>query len=149
MRIAVFSDTHDRFPVGLADRFSSGAADEIWHLGDVCEPSGLVEFEQIGVPLFAVRGNCDWEGKWPLSLTLEREGLRFYLTHIPPSRSDLPHGVHAVLHGHTHQPRDEVIGGLRWLSPGSASQPRGGTRAGFAWLEVEGGRLTCWEQVPI
>jgi len=149
MRIAVFSDTHDRFSPGLAERFSGGAADEIWHLGDVCEPSGLMEFEQFGVPLFVVRGNCDWEGKWPLSLMLEREGLRFYLTHIPPSPSEVSRGTHVVLHGHTHQPRDEMVGGLRWLNPGSASQPRGGSRAGFAWLEVEGGRLTRWERVLI
>jgi len=149
MRIAVFSDTHDRFPPRLAERFLAGAADEIWHLGDVCEPSGLVEFEQCGVPLFVVRGNCDWEARWPLSLTLERAGLRFYLTHIPPRPSEVPRDVYAILHGHTHQPRDEMIGGLHWLNPGSASQPRGGSRAGFAWLEVEGGRLTRWEQVSI
>ncbi|KXU35219.1 phosphodiesterase [Cephaloticoccus capnophilus] len=149
MRVAVFSDTHDRFPLGLAERFSVGSADEIWHLGDVCEPSGLVEFEQLGVPLRVVQGNCDWDVRWPLSLTLERAGLRFYLTHIPPSPSEVRRDVHAVLHGHTHQPRDEMIGGLRWLNPGSASQPRGGSRAGFAWLEVEGGRLTRWERVLI
>ena len=44
MRIAVISDTHDRYPPGLPDRLRE--ADEIWHLGDVCAPETLVEFEQ-------------------------------------------------------------------------------------------------------
>ncbi|KXU35329.1 phosphodiesterase [Cephaloticoccus primus] len=149
MRIAVFSDTHDRFPPGFAERFVVGRADEIWHLGDVCEPSGLVECEQLGVPLVVIRGNCDWELRWPLSCTLEREGVVFYLTHIPPHPREVPRNAQVVLHGHLHYPRDEMLGGRRWLSPGSASQPRGGSRAGFAWLEVEGGQLTRWEQVSI
>ena len=78
---------------------------------------------------------------WPLELTLEREGLRFFLVHIPPPRA--PVGVHVLLHGHTHVPRDEVRGGVRWLNPGSASHPRGAPPS-FGWLEVEAGKLTRW-----
>ena len=40
MRIAVISDTHDRFPLTLPARLKG--ADEIWHLGDVCEPAVLI-----------------------------------------------------------------------------------------------------------
>lgn len=58
MRIAVISDTHDRFPGSLPGRLK--AADEIWHLGDVCEPATLVEFQNLGRPLHVVLGNCDW-----------------------------------------------------------------------------------------
>ena len=42
-RIAVISDTHDFVPPGLPARLA--AADEIWHLGDVCEPETLAVFE--------------------------------------------------------------------------------------------------------
>src|SRR5882724_3160410 len=104
MRIAVFSDTHDRYPPKLPKRLKG--ADEIWHLGDVCAPEVLVEFEQLGPPLRVVRGNCDSYFGWPLELEVEREGVRFYLTHIPPVHA--PKGVRVVLHGHTHVPRDEV-----------------------------------------
>ncbi|MCP5529490.1 MAG: metallophosphoesterase family protein [Opitutaceae bacterium] len=145
MRIAVFSDTHDFFPSLLAERME--AADEIWCLGDVTQPHGLVEFEVLGPPLRVVRGNCDAHCAWPQDLTLERERMVFHLTHIPPRRA--PRGVQVLLHGHTHVPRDEMIGGVRWLNPGSASQPRGGTAASFAWLEVNGGKLTRWEVVRI
>src|SRR4051812_29775682 len=101
MRIAVIADTHDRYPPTLPARLKG--ADEIWHLGDVCAPETLVEFEQLGPPLRVVRGNCDAH-PWPLSLDLEREGGRFHLVHIPPRR--VPADVSIILHGHTHMPRD-------------------------------------------
>lgn len=145
MRIAVVSDTHDFMPPTLAGRVAE--ADEIWHLGDVCNPTTLVELELAGPPLHVVLGNCDSHFGWPLDLELERDGLVFYLTHIPPSRA--PRGAKVVLHGHTHVPRDEVRGGVRWLNPGSASQPRGGFPPSFAWLEVSAGKLTRWEVVRI
>lgn len=145
MRIAVISDTHDFMPEALPSRVE--AADEIWHLGDVCEPATLAELARLGPPLRVVRGNCDAFTGWPLDLALEREGVRFYLTHIPPTR--IPRGANVVLHGHTHVPRDEQCGNVRWLNPGSAAQPRGGCWPSFGWLEVQAKKLTRWEIVPI
>ena len=139
MRIAVISDTHDRFPASLPERLRG--ADEIWHLGDVCDPETLRAFEALGVPLRVVKGNCD-SHPWPMVLDMKRGGLRFYLTHIPPSR--VPRGVAAVLHGHTHVPRDEMIGPVRWLNPGCITRPNRGAGPGFAWLEVTPGAFT-WE----
>ena len=145
MRIAVLSDTHDSYPPRLPGMLRG--ADEIWHLGDVCDPETLVEFEQLGPPLHVVRGNCDGHAAWSLALELEREGVRFYLTHIPPRSA--PVGFAAVLHGHTHVPRDETVGGVRWLNPGCITHPRDGGRPGFAWLTVDAGKLTSWEWVPL
>ena len=99
-------------------------ADEIWHLGDVCAPETLVEFEMHGVPMRVVRGNNDgFEAGWPLSLDLTRGGVTFHLVHIPPRRA--PAGVRVLLHGHTHVPGDEIDAtGTRWLNPGCISLPR-------------------------
>ena len=144
MRIAVISDTHDRMPRTLPARLRG--ADEIWHLGDVCAPTVLVEIEQLGPPLVVMRGNCDANDAWPLALELTREGVKFFLTHIPPSTA--PAGVAALLHGHTHATRDEVIDGVRWLNPGAITRPREGG-ASFAWLTVERGKLTRWELVKV
>ena len=144
MRIAVISDTHDRFPPSLPDRLKG--ADEIWHLGDVCDPMTLEAFAHLGPPLFVVRGNCDIHAGWPESRALEREGLNFLLTHVPPSR--VPPGFAEVLHGHTHVPRDEEIKGVRWLNPGCITRPRG-AGATFAWLTVTPGKLTSWELVQV
>jgi putative phosphoesterase len=145
MRIAVFSDTHDRYPPGLAERMKG--ADEIWHLGDVCAPETLDEFAALGVPLRVVQGNCDTEASWPLELLLEREGVTFFLTHVPPT--SVPRGTVAVLHGHTHTPRDETIHGVRWLNPGCITRPREDSGRSFAWLTVAGGKLTSWEFVRV
>jgi hypothetical protein len=145
MRIAVLADTHDRCPAGLAERLRG--ADEIWHLGDVCSPTTLVEIENLGPPLRVVLGNCDWNPAWPRELRLERAGVRFMLVHIPPAKT--PSGTDVVLHGHTHVPRDETDPqGVRWLNPGCISRPRGGQPASFAWLELAPGRID-WRLVSL
>lgn len=132
-RVAVIADTHDRLPATLPARLAE--ADEIWHLGDVCEPGTLVELEQLGPPLHVVLGNNDWDARWPLELRLERAGLMFQLIHIAPRRAAA--GVAVVLHGHTHVPRDEVDeAGVRWLNPGCITRPNRGAPASFAWLEI-------------
>ncbi len=141
MLIAVLSDTHDRLPVSLPPRLKS--ADEIWHLGDVCDPAIVWALGHVAPRVRVVQGNCDDQPDWPHELALELEGVRFYLSHIPPDRA--PPGTQVLLHGHTHRPRDEMLGGVRWLNPGSVSQPRGDTWAGFAWLEVRAGKLIRWE----
>ena len=141
MRIAVIADTHDRFPATLPERLRG--ADEIWHLGDVCAPETLVEFEQLGKPLHVVLGNNDWHAAWPRALSLERGGTRFYLTHIPPGRP--PAGVQVVLHGHTHVPRDELGPQARWLNPGCITRPNRGSPPSFAWLTIEKGHALRWE----
>jgi uncharacterized protein len=145
MRIAVFSDTHDRYPASLPGRLRG--ADEIWHLGDVCAPETLVEFEQLGPPLRVVMGNCDAH-PWPLTLNLERAGMRFHLVHIPPNRA--PKTASIVLHGHTHVPRDETDpAGVRWLNPGCITRPNRGAPASFAWLTLERGKEPRWELVRV
>ncbi len=141
IRIAVISDTHDWLPPGLPPRLAR--ADEIWHLGDVCEPETLVELERLGKPLHIVLGNNECHQLWPRELRLERAGRKFFLTHIPPGRA--PAGVEFVLHGHTHVPRDETDeAGVRWLNPGCISRPRHDTRVGFAWLLLEKDRPIEW-----
>lgn len=142
IRIAVISDTHDHVPAGLPARLA--AADEIWHLGDVCEPEILAPFEALGKPVYAVLGNNEAHDLWPLERRLERAGHRFFLTHIPPRRS--PVDVDCVLHGHTHVPRDETDAqGIRWLNPGCLARPNRGAPPSFAWLLLEPGRPPGWQ----
>jgi putative phosphoesterase len=146
MRIAVLADTHDRYPPRLPGLL--GSADEIWHLGDVCQPEMLVEFEQLGPPLQVVLGNNDWHPAWPLELTLTREGVSCHLVHIPPRHA--PSGVQLLLHGHTHVPRDDIdIRGVRWLNPGCISYDNRGASASFAWLTLEKGRVAGWKVIKL
>jgi putative phosphoesterase len=144
-RVAVFGDTHDRFPPGLPGRLA--AADELWHLGDVCEPATLVEFEQAGPPLTVVRGNNDWLESWPLTRRLERRGRVFHLEHIAPRRA--PAGAEFVLSGHTHVPSDQTDArGVRWLNPGCITRPRAQVRS-FAWLVIAADGAVSWEVVAL
>jgi uncharacterized protein len=145
MRIAVLADTHDHCPAGLPERLRG--ADEIWHLGDVCDPVTLAGLERLGRPLRVVLGNCDANPAWPRELRFERAGVRLVLVHVPPAKS--PGGVNIVLHGHTHVPRDETDSlGVRWLNPGCISRPRGGHPPSFAWLDLRPGWLD-WRLVAL
>lgn len=141
MRIAVLSDTHNRLPDEVCERIRD--ADEIWHLGDVCNPKIVVTLGKLA-PLRLVRGNCDGEPDWPLTLDFALEGLRFHLEHIPTT---LPPECDIFLHGHTHIPRDETVRGVRFLNPGCISRPKG-VAPSFAWLTLEDGELT-WKIMPL
>ncbi len=144
MKIAVVADTHDRIPPTLLGQLAE--ADEIWHLGDVCEPGTLAEIEALGKPMQVVLGNNEWHTLWPMHLNLERGGHRFHLVHIPPRLA--PAGAEFVLHGHTHVARDEMNEtGVRWLNPGAITRPRSGTRASFAWLNVGDDGSLDWRLV--
>ncbi len=140
-RIAVLADTHDRMPAGLPGRLAG--ADELWHLGDVCDPVTLVELELLGRPLRVVRGNNDWHAAWPLTLRLERGGRVFHLEHIAPRRA--PAGAHFVLSGHTHVPSEHTDpDGVRWLNPGCITRPRAQVRS-FAWLLITPDGRVTWQ----
>lgn len=144
-RVAVFGDTHDRVPGGLAERMAE--ADELWHLGDVCDAATLVEFEALGRPLFVVRGNNDWNEAWPLTRRLERRGRVFHLEHIAPRRASA--GVDFVLSGHTHVPSDVTdAAGVRWLNPGCITRPRAQVRS-FSWLTIAPDCAVKWETVVL
>ncbi len=145
MRIAVIADTHDRYPEGLPERLRH--ADEIWHLGDVCDPTVLFAFEALGPPLHVVLGNNDAHPLWPLSLNLERERLRCHLVHIPPQRT--PRHCDVVLHGHTHVPRNDVVDGVRWLNPGCVSHPNRGSPPSFAWMTIKDAKISRWELIRL
>ena len=142
MRVAVLSDTHDRLPVSVCAAIRG--ADEIWHLGDVCSPAILVTLEKIA-PVRMVRGNCDSESAWPLKLDFSLEGVRFHLEHIPTRK---PPACDIFLHGHTHIPRDETVGGVRFLNPGCITRPNMGAPASYAWLTLGGGEV-MWKIMPL
>jgi putative phosphoesterase len=145
MRIAVLADTHDRLPPGFVPGLAG--ADEIWHLGDICSPPVLAELRTLGVPVHAVRGNCDPRGMAPETLVLERGGASFFLVHEPPFT--VPAGTGFALHGHTHVPRDETADGIRFLNPGSVGKANHGAPPSFAWLEIPATGPVGWTVVAL
>lgn len=140
LKIFVLADTHNHLPKNL-ESLAAGA-DEIWHLGDVCAPSLLLELEKVGPPVTLVRGNCDSNFDWPLVADLKRHGVRFRLVHIPPSRA--PENVDVLLHAHTHVPRNERRDGVLFLNPGCVTRPNRGAPASVAHLEIAPGGALGW-----
>jgi len=145
LRIAVIADTHDRLPDFVMEAIVG--ADEIWHLGDVCEKETWEKVCDLGRPTQLVRGNQDYEASWPMSLELERLGCRFHLLHIPPRAA--PAGVRYLMHGHTHVPRDQVVEGVRFLNPGSAGLANKGAPRSFAWLDLKKGEEPVFRLVGV
>ena len=141
LHILVLADTHNHLPPKLEEL--AAGADEIWHLGDVCAPRLLQTIREVGAPVTIVRGNCDGEDEWPLTVDLERNGTRFRLVHIPPARA--PENVDVLLHGHTHVPRDEVRNGVRFLNPGCVTRPNRGAPASVAHLTISASGEIGWE----
>ena len=145
MRIAVLADTHDRFPRHVSEAITG--ADEIWHLGDVCSPAILEILRQLGPPVKVVRGNCDVCPEWPELLDFETEGSYIRLIHIPPRIA--PAGFDFLLHGHTHVPRNELVGTTRFLNPGCITRPNRGAPASYAWFELRRGLPAKWTLVRL
>jgi len=145
LRILVLADTHNHLPPRL-DELANGV-DEIWHLGDVCAPAILETIREAGPPLTIVRGNCDSHMEWPLTVDLERNGVRCRLVHIPPDR--IPEGVDVLLHGHTHVPRNERRGDVLFLNPGCVTRPNRGAPASVAYLEITPDRKIGWRSQPL
>lgn len=142
MKILVLADTHNKLPPIIGDL--SRDVDEIWHLGDVCDEWVLDELQLLGPRVTIVHGNCDYNPRWPLVCDLTRNGIRFRLQHISPTGKP---GVSCdvFLHGHTHVPRDEMVGGVRFLNPGCVTRPNRGSPPSVAWLGIgDHGSLT-WE----
>ena len=120
-------------------------SNEIWHLGDVCNDAVLDELRLIGPPVTLVRGNCDANFEWPLTASLTRAGVHLRLQHIPPAKREPLPDCEVLLHGHTHVPRDETIGSVRFLNPGCVTRPNRGAPPSVAFLTIrENGELE-WE----
>jgi len=144
LRIFVLADTHNRLP-GTVTEIAKDAH-EIWHLGDVCTETILDELRAIGPRVTVVRGNCDSNFEWPLVVNLSRDGLRFRLQHVPPDH--LPNDVDVVLHGHTHVPRNERRGNVRFLNPGCVTRANQGAPPSVAWLEIADKKIS-WKLVSL
>lgn len=125
--IGVISDTHGLLrPEALILLEGCGL---ILHLGDVGRgerDAALLERLAELAPVMAVRGNIDtapWAEALPMTRDLVVNGWRLHLVHIlaefdPASPCD------AVLHGHSHKPRNAWQDGRLLFNPGAAGKRR-------------------------
>jgi len=143
MLVGLISDTHGRLSQTALDALEG--CDAIVHAGDIGSSSVLWRLEAVA-PVTAVLGNCDYSDYGPTVNTLARvtfDGVRVSLVHKPPHPALIDADISLVVHGHTHRRRDEMVGGIRFINPGSASDPRDGLPASIARVTIDSGRVTA------
>jgi len=136
--VGVISDTHGLLRDSALDALEG--VDRIIHAGDVDEPGILERLEEVA-PLSVVRGNVDrgeWADRLPRTAAVEVEDRILYVLHDPDHLDLNPGaaGFAAVIHGHTHEPRNEWMDGVLYLNPGSAGSRRGNRPVTLAHLRV-------------
>ena len=143
MILGVISDTH-----GLLRREAVEAlrgADRILHAGDVGDPEILDTLAQIAL-VTAVRGNIDtesWAQALPQTEVVEIGGVSIYMLHDLGKLDLKPEaaGIHAVIYGHSHQPKIEMRKGVLYFNPGSAGPRRFQLPVSVGKLRIEDGKI--------
>ena len=135
MLLGILSDSHGRADTTRAAvrLLVDHGANLLIHLGDI--ESDRVIDELIGHNARIVFGNCDWNaddlahyarhvgvGVDDLAGMIEVGGRRIAFTHGHYSdlmKRALADNVDYLLHGHTHEVRDERVGRTRIINPGA------------------------------
>ena len=124
--IGVISDTHGLVrPEAMA---ALKGVELIIHGGDIGKAEVLQSLSLIA-PVCAIRGNNDrdgWAKKLPDVLTLQINGINFYVIHNVNELESDPSaaGIHAVISGHSHKPSVIERDGVLFINPGSAGPRR-------------------------
>ncbi len=144
MKIIVMSDSHgDKETVKAV---SSLPADAHFHCGD----SELSYEDELLTTMNRVRGNCDFDSKFPKEVFKSVGGKTILAVHghehnIKSSLMELYYrakekDADIVLFGHSHLYGAEMKDGILFVNPGSTAQPRGGKDATYAVIE--------WNEYP-
>ncbi|AVX19830.1 MULTISPECIES: metallophosphoesterase [Carboxydocella] len=158
MKILVFSDTHGRWQLCREVLDREGRADAILHAGDHYDDA-IALSQVIEVPVYGVKGNCDWAGPEEKKLVLADVPLLLLHGHRYGAKSGLSslyykgqeEGVRIVVFGHSHIPVQEDDGQVLLFNPGSLARPRTGSPYGSygrLWLEQDGIRVEIVEWRP-
>lgn len=150
MKILIFADSHGH-TIDMYGLIESLAPDAVIHLGDHYEDACDLRRSYPNIPIYAVRGNNDFEPDAPITAVIAPEGVRMYLTHGHRDRvcwSDsglvaahaAEQGCTLALYGHSHLCSDTVEQGVRVMNPGSISLPRSG-RGSCILMEIENGQI--------
>lgn len=148
MRVGVVSDSHGSVQALQAAVDAAGRLDVWLHAGDYYSDTKWLS-ANTGIPVYGVRGNCDFTKEGPLERVVELGGIEILLAHghlyqvgyglMRFSLRAQELGVSAAVYGHTHVPLLDRQGSLTILNPGSPTNPRKGSRRSIAVMEIRGG----------
>ena len=147
-RVGLISDTHGHLRPEVFEALEG--VERVLHAGDVENPDHLADLEIIA-PVTAVSGNVDGpkvRAGVPEQAVVEAGGIRIAVIHghqvHPDYRLLLARFPDAsvIVHGHTHVPRCDPVGGVLLVNPGAAGCAQKGYPPSVAILEVTDGRPT-------
>jgi putative phosphoesterase len=141
-RVGVIADTHGLMrPEALA---ALAGVDLVLHAGDVGAPSVLAALAALA-PLVAVRGNNDrepWADALPATAEVMVAGARLCVIHdVGALRPTGAAGFAAIVAGHSHVARNQVVDGVLYFNPGAAGPRRFRLPVSVGLLTVEGGAV--------
>ena len=142
MKILLISDTHGKLDKVYQVYEKLNNIDMIIHCGDYKRDGETLE-DTLGVPVVAVKGNCDGALKsdfeivdTPCGKILvthgHMEGVNYDYNNILYAAEE--EDCIAACFGHTHVPFYEDFNGIYLINPGSLSQPRDGSNGSYAIL---------------
>jgi putative phosphoesterase len=150
MRIVVISDTHtdsiDKLPRQVLDALSG--ADMIIHAGDFTGKQLVDELRKLGT-FRGVYGNIDGSEvrrQLPEVDVVQAGGFKVGVNHPAEGGSPLTleqrlrpkfPGTHVIIHGHSHQTKNDYRDGVLWFNPGSATGKFPATKKTYGILEVD------------
>ena len=153
MRILVVSDTHknlNRFWDVFEKLKRENPVQIIVHCGDYYEDASAIRM-RAGVPVTAVRGNCDGDFSGESYVILETEAGDFFVTHghMENVGHDLQKlcykaeeaGCIGAIFGHTHRSAYVLAEDMYLMNPGSLQRPRDGSGGTFGILETGQGSV--------
>ena len=141
--VGVISDTHGLLRPEVIMELTG--SDLIIHAGDIGGPEILDRLRKIA-SVVAVRGNADrgpWAKTLPTAESVRVAALDLYVLHDVSDLDLDPRaaGFHAVISGHSHQPRIEHRNGVLFLNPGSAGPRRFTLPVSVARIHVRDSKL--------
>lgn len=166
MNIGIVSDTHGNARrLGRAiQQLTDRGVGALVHCGDVGSRECFDLLARATAKAYLVAGNMD-RAMGDLSTAARQSGVTFAtdFVAVPLAGGEhlaATHGHYAhlleelvdggqfayVAHGHSHRRRDDRVGPVRVINPGSLHHPRGGEDPGCAWLNPRADQL---EFIPI
>lgn len=131
MKLLILSDSHGfgRAVLRAVDDHPDAAA--VFFLGDGVRDAEELQQLRAQLPVYAVRGNCDFASYAPSQGLVPMGGHLIFYTHGhlygvktglgALARQALDAGADIALFGHTHRPCCQAAGGVHLFNPGALS----------------------------
>ncbi len=146
--IMVLSDTHGNVAAFEPIKMQLAECDYIYHLGDT-STDGYILKKQYPEKVRLLNGNCDQLPVGYREFTEEIEGVNVFACHgdvygVKQRLDNLCYRAQELncklaLYGHTHEAREDNLGGVTLVNPGTLS--RYSTKS-YAYIVIHQGKIT-------